>query len=75
MGSNRIGPLVGQAAWVILFFMGVAQFVDPGFGPIIICPGCVGWLKAALGVVSIGVSVAAFYTNRATADRVTAGGR
>jgi hypothetical protein len=70
MSTNRIGKL----AWLFLFLAGLYQIVDIGFGPIGICPQCGGLLKAVLGVVSTTVSAAAFFTNRVTADRVTAAG-
>jgi hypothetical protein len=70
MSTNRIG----QLAWVFLFLAGLYQIVDIGFGPIGVCPQCGVSLKAILAVVSIGVSAAAFFTNRVTADRVAAAG-
>jgi hypothetical protein len=71
MSTNRIGKL----AWLILFLAGLYQLVDVGTGPIGICPQCGVSLKAILAAVSIGVSVAAFFTNRVTAGRVAAAGR
>jgi len=40
--------------------------VDLGFGPIIICPKCGGWINALLGILLIAISITAFATNRKT---------
>jgi hypothetical protein len=61
MNSNRIG----QFAWATLGFLGgLILIVDLGFGPIVICPRCGGWLNPLLGIVLIAISAAAFVTNR-----------
>jgi hypothetical protein len=62
MNSN----FIGQAAWALLGVLGLITIVDLGFGPIVICPQCGGWIKTLLGVVLVAVSAAAFFTNRKT---------
>lgn len=64
MNSN----LIGKAAWALLGALGLITIVDLGFGPIVICPQCGGWIKILLGVVLVAVSAAAFITNRKTTE-------
>lgn len=63
MNSN----LIGQEAWGLLGFLGLATSVDLGFGPIVICPQYGGWIKILLGAILVAASAAAFFTNRKTA--------
>jgi hypothetical protein len=60
MNSN----LIGRVAWGLLGLLGLVIIVDLGFGPIVICPQCGGWVKILLGFILVAVSAAAFLTNR-----------
>lgn len=62
-----MGRIIGLVAWVALGIVGLFSIVDLGFGPIVICPQCSTGLNLGIGILLIGLSLAALATNRGTA--------